>query len=199
MKTVGIALRATIVLLVICAFIYPLSLLGIGQLLFPGQANGSMVAVKDNAIGSSLIGQDFTDAKFFHGRVSSVNYNTFKDKASADKAVYPASGSANLSVSNPALVARLKESLIAFTKENPTIAAGNIPYTLLASSGSGLDPEITPDAAYAQIPRISKATGISEAKLKELVDNSIIKKSFGILGETRVNVLKLNMELVSQP
>lgn len=195
MKSIGTALRATIVLLIICAFIYPLSLLGIGQLLFPHQANGSMVTVNNKSVGSSLIGQDFTAEKYFHGRVSAVNYNTFANKEAADKAVYPASGSANLGGSNPALVTRLNESLTAFAQENPTISASAIPYTLLASSGSGLDPEITPDAAYAQIPRISKATGISEAKLKELVNQCIIQKSFGVLGETRVNVLELNIRI----
>lgn len=193
MKTIGNALRATVVLLIICSLLYPLSLLGIGQLLFPQQANGSMVSVNKKVVGSSLIGQDFTDTKYFHGRVSSVNYNTFADKAAVDKAVYPASGSANLAVSNPVLVTRLQDSIATFTKENPAVSVANIPYTLLASSGSGLDPEITPEAAYVQVPRISKATGISEAKLKELVDNSLIEKSFGVLGETRVNVLELNV------
>lgn len=193
MKSIGTALRATVVLLIICSLIYPLSLLGLGQLFFPHQANGSMITVNSKVVGSALIGQDFTDPKYFHGRVSAVNYNTFANKADADKAVYPASGSGNLAVSNPVLGTRLQDSLTAFEKENPTITAQNIPYTLLASSGSGLDPEITPEAAYAQVPRIAKATGISEATLKELVDNSIIKKSLGVLGETRVNVLEMNI------
>lgn len=194
MKVIFTAIRTAIVMLAICSIIYPLSLLGVGQVLFPNQADGSMVSVNGEVIGSSLIGQSFTDAGYFHGRVSSINYNTY-DKNELGGRGTPSSGSANLSVTNTNLTIRLNESIIDFIKNNPTVKKEEIPALLLSSSGSGLDPEISPEAAFVQIPRISTATGINEDKLMEIVNSGIVSKSLGMFGERRVNVLLLNIEI----
>lgn len=204
MKIFVRALTVSIALLVLCGLIYPLAMTGISQLIFPKQANGSLTQLNGEAVGSELLGQNFTDARYFHGRVSAYNYNTYKAEDtrpdSEGKTAYPgvSSGSANLAPSNPALEERVQKDLEEFLKAHPEAKKEEIPTDLLTSSGSGLDPHISPAAAKIQIPAISKATGISTADLENLVGKYTEGRQFGIFGEPRVNILKLNLEIVTK-
>ena len=197
MKLLGKSIRISIVLLLICGIIYPLAMTGISQLLFNRQANGSMVKINGAAVGSELIGQSFTDARFFSGRVSAYNYNTYKE---ADKAAFSgvASGSANLAPSNPALLDRVNKDIDEFVKNHPEVQRGQIPADLLTSSGSGLDPAISVEAAKIQLPAISKATGISAGELENIIAKCTEGRQLGIFGEPRVNVLKANIEIAKK-
>lgn len=203
MKGIIKAVRISIVLIVVCGIIYPLFMTGIGQAFFKNQANGSIIKVNGKEVGSALLGQNFTDPRFFRGRVSSVNYNTYtkedlkpgKDGKSAYGGV--GSGSQNLAPSNKALKKRVKNDIDDFLKTHPGVKKEDIPTDLLTSSASGLDPDISPAAAEIQVPAVAKATGISEDKLKEMIKENTVGKTFGVLGEERVNVLKLNLEVFS--
>ena len=192
MKLFFRALRVSLILLLICGVIYPLGMTAVSQLLFNKQANGSIIEYNGKPVGSELLGQAFTDIRFFHGRVSAYNYNTYTDKA-AYKGV--GSGSANLAPSNPALVQRVKKDIQAFLLTHPGVKKEDIPTDLLTSSGSGLDPHISPKAADIQIPAISKATGISIAELEKVVKDNTEGRTLGIFGEPRVNILKANLEI----
>jgi potassium-transporting ATPase KdpC subunit len=185
------------ILVLLCGVVYPLLVTGIGQLAFPFQANGSMLVVDGKVIGSELIGQDFTDPRFFHGRVSGVGYNTY-DGETAASAAQVASGSANLGPSDPLLVVRVQKDLQSFLSTHPNIQLQDIPADLMTSSGSGLDPDITLGSALIQIPAISTASGISEDALKDIVMKCMIEKTLGFLGNTRVNVLKANLLVLEQ-
>lgn len=201
MKTLIKAALLSVVLMIICGIIYPLAMTGISQIIFPKQANGSIIEKNGEKVGSEFLGQKFEDPRFFKGRVSAVNYNTYKkedavpDKDGKTSYTGVSSGSANLAPSNPALIERVSEDIDRFLKENPTVKKEDIPTDLLTSSGSGLDPHISPAAAKIQIPAISKATGISEDNLTTLVEKYTEERTFGIFGEPRVNVLKLNLEI----
>lgn len=197
MKVLLRAVTITIALFIICGLVYPLAMTGISQLLFHHEANGSMVEINGKQTGSQLLGQNFTDSRYFHGRISAVNYNTYDSK---DKTAYsgPGSGSANLQPSNPELVKRVKKDIDAFLKANPEIKKEDIPTDLLTSSGSGLDPDISPKAAKIQIPAISKATGISISDLEKIVEKYTTGRTLGIFGEPRFNVLKANIEIYNR-
>lgn len=201
MKTFIRALTVTAVLFILCGLIYPLAMTGISQLFIKKQANGSIIMSNGQAVGSELLGQNFTDNRFFHGRVSAVNYNTYKpeDKTPDEegKKSYNgvSSGSANLAPSNPSLAKRVKEDMDAFLKANPGVKKDDIPTDFLTSSGSGLDPDISPQAAKLQIPAIAKATGLSAKDLEEIVKKCTEGRTLGIFGEPRVNVLKANIEI----
>lgn len=203
MKTMTKAIRLSIVLIVICGLIYPLFITGIGQVFFNNKANGSIIKYKGKEVGSALLGQDFTDKRFFRGRVSAVNYNTYTKedlKPGKDgKAAYTgvSSGSQNLAPSNKDLAKRVKNDIADFLKTHPGVKKEDIPTDLLTSSASGLDPDISPKAAEIQIPAVSKATGISESKLGQIVKEYTSNKTLGFLGESRVNVLKVNLEVAS--
>lgn len=180
----GVATRVSLVMIVLCGLIYPLVSTGIAQLIFPQQANGSMV--KDaggKVIGSELIGQTFTNPAFFQGRVSSIENNG------------AGSGSMNYSPSNPELVKRIQESMVAWEAANPDVPLEKLPIDLVTNSGSGLDPDISPASATAQIPRISNLTGLDQTELQKLVDNHTKERDLGVFGDPRVNVLLLNMAL----
>ncbi len=180
----AIALRASIVFIILCGIIYPLVCTGIAQVLMPHNANGSII--KDsagNAVGSELIGQTFADPKYFQGRVSSIEYNG------------AGSGSNNYAPSNPDMLQRTKDSIEAWKKDNPDVPIERLPVALITNSGSGLDPHITPESAEVQIPRISKLTGVSADQLQQLVDKHTEGRDLGVFGESRVNVLKLNIDL----
>lgn len=198
------AITVTIALFILCGFIYPLAMTGISQLIFHQQANGSILQINGQKVGSELLGQNFTDPRFFHGRVSAVKYNTYKpeDKMpdKEGKIAYSgvSSGSANLAPSNPALVERVKNDIEEFLKANPEVKKENIPTDLLTSSGSGLDPDISPEAAKIQIPAITKATGISSDELSKIVEKYSVGRTLGIFGEPRFNVLKANLEISSR-
>ena len=193
----------SVVLLLLCGLIYPLVMTGISQVLFNKKANGSMVIFNGKEVGSQLIGQSFTDSRFFRGRVSSSNYNTYTkaDTKSDSKGVVVnsgvTSGSANLGPSNPALTDRVKKDMKDFLKIHPTLKAEDVPTDLLTSSASGLDPNISPESAKIQIAAVSKATDISSKDLNDIIIKYTEGKTLGIFGEPRVNVLKVNLEVAS--
>jgi len=180
----GTALRASLLIFLLCGIVYPLAMTGIAQTLMPDRANGSLVRdAEGNVVGSELIGQKFSDPKFFQGRVSSIDYNG------------AGSGSNNYAPSNPDLMQRTWDSIEEWKRVNPDVPVSELPISLITNSGSGLDPHITPRSAEVQIPRISKLTGISADKLKRLVERNTEGRDLGVFGERRVNVLKLNLEL----
>lgn len=189
-------LLLTLALLVLCGLAYPLLLTGISQLLFPRQANGSMVTIKGKTVGSALVGQNFTDARFMKCRPSAVHYNTYTPQDKADGAYTGVgSGSQNYAPTNPALQKRVEADIAVFLKANPTVRKEDIPTDLLTASGSGLDPDISPAAAAVQIPALSKTTGLSEDTLKKIVKENTTGKFLGIFGTDYVNVLNVNLEI----
>lgn len=203
MKIIKKSICISITLMVLCGLIYPLFMTGISQLIFNKKANGSMLTVDGKEVGSELIGQNFTDQRFFRGRVSAVNYNTYTEEDTepdeSGKAAYAGvgSGSQNLAPSNDALKERVQKDIDDFLAANPNVKKEDIPTDLLTSSGSGLDPDISPKAAEIQIPAVSKASGISEADLHKIVAKYTEGRDLGIFGEPRVNVLKVNIEIAS--
>lgn len=203
MKIIKKSILISITLMILCGLIYPLLMTGISQIIFNKQANGSMIVVDGKEVGSELIGQNFTDPRFFRGRISSINYNTYTDddvKPDGNgKAVYSGvgSGSENLAPSNKNLKHRVEADIADFLSAHPGVKKEDIPTDLLTSSGSGLDPDISPEAARIQIPSVSKASGIGEANLKEIVDKYTEGRSFGVFGEKRVNIVKVNTEIAS--
>lgn len=186
----------TLALLLICGLAYPLLLTGISQVIFPKQASGSLVTADGKVVGSVLVGQDFTDARFMKCRPSAVNYNTYtqEDKENGNYTGV-SSGSKNYAPTNPELSERVQEEISEFLKENPSIKKDDIPTDLLTASGSGLDPHISPESAEVQIPALAKATGLSEDRLKEIVIENSQEKWLGIFGEDTVNVLKVNLQI----
>lgn len=205
MQTIISTLKKTfilsIVLLVLCGLIYPLALTGASQLILPKKANGNLIMVDGKAVGSELVGQQFTDERFFKGRVSSVNYNTYTEEDliadSEGNVAYGgvSSGSFNYGASNPDLKARVEADIEAFLAANPEIKKEDIPADLLTASGSGLDPHISIQSAKIQIPAIAKVTGMSQEELEKIVTNNIEGKVLGVFGEDKVNVLKTNIEV----
>lgn len=184
LSSLMIPLRISIIFMIICGIIYPLASTGAAQLLFPKQANGSLIMDSSGqVVGSELIGQSFVDPKWFQGRVSSIDYNA------------AGSGSNNFGPSNPALIERTKASIEAWKAQNPDVPVSQLPIALITNSGSGLDPHITPQSADVQIARISKLTGVSPAELEQLVKANTEGRDLGVFGDERVNVLKLNIAL----
>jgi potassium-transporting ATPase KdpC subunit len=184
------AIVMIIVMTIITGLIYPLGMTGIAQLVFPHQANGSLVERDGKVIGSALIGQNFTDDKYFHGRPSATT-----DASDSTKSVpYNAanSGGSNLGPTSKALVDRVTEDANKLHEENPNAP---VPVDLVTTSASGLDPDITPAGALFQVPRIAKARGMSEDAVKALVDANTSGRILGVLGEPHVNVLALNLAL----
>lgn len=194
MKKVLQALAVGVLFIVVCGFAYPLLVLGVGQLAFHHQANGSLIQVDGKVVGSELIGQDFKDARFFHGRVSAVNYNTFPAGTKSGD-MTPGSGSSNYAVSNPALKKRIESDVAAFLKANPRLSKSDLPSDLFTGSFSGLDPDITPADAQIQVDGIVKATGITKSEIERLVKENTAGRDLGTFGETRVNVLKANLAI----
>jgi K+-transporting ATPase ATPase C chain len=188
------ALSVGLVFLVFCGFAYPLLVLGIGQVAFNKQANGSMIKLNGKVVGSELIGQDFKDDRFFHGRVSAVNYNTFSSDTKVED-MLPGSGSANYAVSNPDLEKRIETDVEAFLKANPSVSEKDLPSDLFTSSFSGLDPDISPAAAEIQVDRIVKATGLSKSQILQIMKANTIGRDLGLFGETRFNVIKSNLDI----
>ncbi|SDW46139.1 K+-transporting ATPase ATPase C chain [Marininema mesophilum] len=178
------AIRISLLMVVICGLVYPLLMTGLSQLLFPYQAQGSIMKdSKGKALGSEIIGQKFTSDRYFHGRVSSIDYDA------------SGSGSENYAPSNKQMIERTEKEATKRLKENPGATKGDVPLDLITNSGSGLDPQISPEAARFQIPRVARATKVSEEKLSSLVSFYTEKKELGVFGEPRVNVLKLNQAL----
>lgn len=170
---------------VITGVLYPLAATGLAQLVFPGQANGSLIVKDGKPLGSVLIGQSFTDPKYFWGRPSATTPNAYNASAS--------SGS-NLGPTNPALTDAVRQRIAALRAADPDNNAP-VPVDLVTASGSGLDPEISPAAAQYQLARVAKARGLGAARVQALVNGYTYGRQLGVLGEPRVNVLQLNLAL----
>jgi K+-transporting ATPase ATPase C chain len=194
LKQIRPAILMILLFTVLTGLAYPLGMTGLGQILFPHQANGSLVEKNGKIIGSELIGQNFTSAKYFHGRPSPTSEPDPKDPTKTVAVPYAADNSvgSNLGPTSKVLIARVKTDTAMLHAENPNAA---VPVDMVTTSASGLDPDITPAAALFQVPRVAKARGMSEATVRMLVNGHIEGRIFGVLGEPHVNVLKLNMDL----
>jgi potassium-transporting ATPase KdpC subunit len=176
------SIRFTILTTILVGLLYPLLITGIAQAVFPGKANGSLILKDGQVIGSALLAQSFTADKYFHPRPSAAG------------AGYDAtsSGGSNLAQSNAKLVQRIQGDIDKLQAQNP---GKPVPIDLVTTSGSGLDPDVTPDAAYYQAARVAKIRGLSEQQVRTLIDSHVQGRTFGLLGEPRVNVLLLNLDL----
>ena len=202
-KTIGKAVVFCLVMMVLCSLIYPLALTGVSQLTMEAKADGSKVDEEGNlttdtkkAVGSALIGQDFTEDCYFQGRVSSVNYNTYTEEQKENgEYAGVASGSYNYGNSNPELEKRMQEDLDEFLKDHPGVKPEDVPAELLTASGSGLDPHISPRSAKVQIPTVAENSGLSEEVVEQIVKDNTEHKTLGVFGEERVNVLGCNLDI----
>jgi potassium-transporting ATPase KdpC subunit len=189
MKTFAIAIRATIVTLVLTGLIYPFVITGLAQLLFPWRTNGSLVTdEKGQVVGSELIAQGFANPAYFQPRPSAAGEKGYDATSS---------GGSNLGPTSKKLQDRLNDDINRLKTENPE-ATGAIPAQLVTASASGLDPHLSPEAMLWQLPRVAKARGISAERVKAVVESSVEGRTFGILGEPRVNVLLVNLALDRQ-
>lgn len=204
LKYLKSAVILTVLMLVVCGLAYPAALTGLGQLVFPYQANGSLITAEgektddpEKAVGSAIVGQDFSgDPRYFQCRVSGVNYNTYTEEEKEDGTYGGvSSGGSNLAPSNEELKKRVEQSVEEFLEAHPDVEKGDIPADLLTASGSGMDPNITPESAEIQIPSIAEATGLSEQEVETIVKENTDKKLAGVFGHDRVNVLKCNLEI----
>jgi K+-transporting ATPase ATPase C chain len=191
-------IRPAIVLIlaftVITGVIYPLAMTGVSETIFPYRAKGSLIEREGKVIGSELIGQAFTSDNYFHGRPSATLGPDPSDPSKITAVPYNAANSAgsNLGPTNKTLIDRVTADVEKLKQENPS---AQVPTDLVTTSGSGLDPHISPDAAYFQVPRIAKARNMPENALRQLVAGHIEGRTLGLLGEPRVNVLELNLAL----
>ncbi|MCP3402545.1 K(+)-transporting ATPase subunit C [Bradyrhizobium sp. CCGB20] len=191
-------IRPAIVLLLVLTAItglaYPLAMTAIAGAIFPAQAQGSLIERDGKVVGSALIGQEFKDDKYFHGRPSATLAPDPNDSTKTVSAPYNAanSGGSNLGPTSKALADRLKEDVDKLKAENPNAA---VPEDLVTTSASGLDPDISPEAAQFQVPRVAKARNMPEEAVKQLVASNVQGRLLGLLGEPRVNVLALNLAL----
>jgi potassium-transporting ATPase KdpC subunit len=188
------AIVLVVALTLITGLIYPLVMTGLAQVLFPRQANGSLAEQGGKVVGSALIGQPFNGDGYFHGRPSATTRPDPNDATKTVDAPYNAanSGGSNLGPTNKALIERVKGEVDKLQAQKP---AAQVPIDLVTTSGSGLDPHITPQAALFQVPRVAKARNIPQDRILQLVDQNTEGRTLGLLGEPRVNVLALNMAL----
>jgi K+-transporting ATPase ATPase C chain len=184
-KHLGTSLRITIVTVVLLGVIYPLGMTALAQVLFPYRANGSIVTRAGIPVGSEIVGQLWTSPKYFHGRPSAAGKNGYDPTQT---------GGTNLAPSSKKLIDATRSAIAELKKENP-LATGPVPMDLVTSSGSGIDPDISPEGAYYQAARVAAARGIPVAQVDALIARSIVPRTFGFLGEPRVNVLSLNLAL----
>ncbi|MGA3164919.1 MAG: potassium-transporting ATPase subunit KdpC [Terriglobia bacterium] len=182
------AFRVTLFMTVLTGLIYPGIVTGLCQLLFPHRANGSLVTVDGTIVGSALIGQNFTKPEYFHPRPSAAGNDGYDASAS---------NGSNLGPTNQKLIDRVKADVDKFHKENPDYN-GPLPADLLTASGSGLDPDLSPASALAQAPRVAKVRGVSLEQVQQIISARSEGRELGFLGEPRVNVLSLNLELDRQ-
>jgi potassium-transporting ATPase KdpC subunit len=194
LKEIRPAIVLLIALTLITGLAYPLAMTGLAATIFPNQAQGSLIEKDGKVVGSALIGQLFADDKYFHGRPSATNTPDPKDATKTVDAPYNAINSmgSNLGPTSKALADRVNGDVETLKKENPSAA---VPVDLVTTSGSGLDPDISPASALIQVPRVAKARSLPEARVHALVDAQVEGRTFGLLGEPRVNVLKLNLAL----
>jgi K+-transporting ATPase ATPase C chain len=189
LKHLGTAALYTIVSVILLGIVYPLVMSGIALALFPNQAGGSMVTVRGKVVGSDIIGQLWTKPQYFQGRPSAAGKNGYDPTAT---------GGTNLGPTSKKLVEGTRDAIKALKKANPG-ATVPIPMDLVTSSGSGIDPDISPEAAYYQAPRIAKARQTSVSAVNAIVAKYVHGRELGFLGEPRVNVLELNLELDGTP
>jgi K+-transporting ATPase ATPase C chain len=188
------AIVVLVALTLITGLAYPLAMTGIAELIFPKQAQGSLIEQDGKVVGSALIGQNFESDKYFHGRPSATTAPDPNDSSKTVPAPYNAanSGGSNLGPTNKALIDRVQGDVDKLKQENPSMA---VPQDLVTTSASGLDPHISPEAALFQVPRIAKARNLPEDRVRQLVADNTEGRLFGLLGEPRVNVLQLNLAL----
>lgn len=183
--------RPAVVLLglftILTGIIYPLVVWSVGQIIFPNRANGSLVEMNGRVVGSELIGQKFAGPEWFWSRPSAVNYDA------------SASGGSNLATSNPLLLEAVATRIESLRTAAPQTSDAKIPVDLVTASGSGLDPHLTPAAANYQASRVAQARGVDEASMKAMIQEATDERTFGLLGEPRVNVLRLNLALNALP
>jgi K+-transporting ATPase ATPase C chain len=184
-RSILTAIRLAAVTLLITGVLYPLAMTGLAQVVFPNKANGSLIKEGDEVIGSKLIAQQFTRPEYFHPRPSAVG----------DGYDAMASGASNLGPTSAKLIDRVRSAVEAVIAENPGLESGKVPVDMVTASGSGLDPDISPANAYAQVARVAAARHMSEEEVMRLVDENTHERDLGFLGERRVNVLELNLAL----
>jgi K+-transporting ATPase ATPase C chain len=187
MKQFIIALKLTLVLTILTGVAYPLLVTGLSKVVFPHQASGSLISRDGKTIGSELIGQRFTRPEYFHGRPSAAGNDGYD-------AIAPGGGASNYGATNQKLVDRVQGDLKTFRAENPTFT-GPVPADMVTTSGSGLDPHLSPASAEAQVGRVAAARNLTADTVRQMVAANTEGRQFGILGEPRVNVLTLNLAL----
>lgn len=194
LKEIRPAIIFVVALTLITGLVYPLVMTGIAGTIFPSQAQGSLIEKDGKVIGSALIGQVFTEDKYFHGRPSATNAPDPKEAGKTIDAPYNAANSmgSNLGPTNKALIERVKGDVDKLKEENASAA---VPIDLVTTSASGLDPHISPNAALFQAPRVAKARNIAEDRIRQLIQEHTEGRFLGLLGEPRVNVLALNLAL----
>jgi len=194
LKEIRPAILILVLLTLITGLAYPLAMTAIAGALFPRQAQGSLIERDGKVVGSALIGQEFKDDKYFHGRPSATTAPDPNDSSKTVPAPYNAanSGGSNLGPTSKALADRVKDDVAKLKAENPN---SPVPVDLVTTSASGLDPEISPEAALFQVPRVAKARSMPEEKVRELVGQNTKTRFAALLGEPRVNVLELNLAL----
>jgi K+-transporting ATPase ATPase C chain len=194
LKEIRPAIVFVLALTIITGLIYPFVMTGIAGVIFPYQAQGSMIEQDGKVVGSKLIGQEFTNDKYFHGRPSATVAPDPNDSTKTVPAPYNAanSGGSNLGPTSKALIERVQGDVDKLKQENSSVP---VPIDLVTTSGSGLDPHVSPEAAFFQVPRVAKARNMPEDQLRRLVDEHVEGRMLGLFGEPRVNVLALNLAL----